>query len=201
MQYFFSFFWFTSLCFTVCRSMYMSTNDPISFLLLAEWCHVWWSLWHKVTVPMLLNCGVGRRLLRVPWTARRSNQSIWKEISPEYSLEGLTLKLKLQYFGTWCKELTHLKRPWSCWEDNRQEGQGSPNRGNRLQGSDIFISPLSGRRKQITSVRFFFPSVYKVKRRFLLRFCVAVMTPGSTWIQLFLSLELTNALLLWKCFS
>ena len=40
-----------------------------------------------------------RRLLRVPWTARRSNQSIVKEISPEYSLEGLILKLKLQYFG------------------------------------------------------------------------------------------------------
>ena len=40
-----------------------------------------------------------RRLFRVPWTARRSNQSILKEISPEYSLEGLTLKLKLQYFG------------------------------------------------------------------------------------------------------
>ena len=41
----------------------------------------------------------GRRLLRVPWTARRSNQSILKEISPERSLEGLMLKLKLQYFG------------------------------------------------------------------------------------------------------
>ena len=40
-----------------------------------------------------------RRLLRVPWTVRRSNQSIWKEISPEYSLEGLMLKLKLPYFG------------------------------------------------------------------------------------------------------
>ena len=40
-----------------------------------------------------------RRLLRVPWTARRCNQSILKEISPEYSLEGLMLKLKLQYFG------------------------------------------------------------------------------------------------------
>ena len=47
---------------------------------------------------MLLNCGVGR-LLRVPWTARRSNQSILKEITPEYSLEGLMLKLKLRYFG------------------------------------------------------------------------------------------------------
>ena len=41
----------------------------------------------------------GRRLLRVPWTERRSNQSILKEINPEYSLEGLMLKLKLQYFG------------------------------------------------------------------------------------------------------
>ena len=47
---------------------------------------------------MLLNCGVGEDL-RVPWTARRSNQSILKEISPGYSLEGLMLKLKLQYFG------------------------------------------------------------------------------------------------------
>ena len=48
---------------------------------------------------MLLNCGVGEDSLRVPWTARRSNQSILKKISPEYSLEGLMLKLKLQYFG------------------------------------------------------------------------------------------------------
>ena len=47
---------------------------------------------------MLLNCGVGEDL-RVPWTARRSNQSILKEISPGCSLEGLMLKVKLQYFG------------------------------------------------------------------------------------------------------
>ena len=51
-----------------------------------------------------------RRLLRVPWTARRSNQSILKEIRPEYSLEGLILKLKLQYFGHLMATLTHLKR-------------------------------------------------------------------------------------------
>ena len=48
---------------------------------------------------MLFNCGVGEDSLRVPWTARRSNQSILKEISPGCSLEGLMLKLKLQYFG------------------------------------------------------------------------------------------------------
>ena len=47
---------------------------------------------------MLLNCGVGEDL-RVPWTARRSNQSILKEISPGISLEGMVIKLKLQYFG------------------------------------------------------------------------------------------------------
>src|SRR5574341_803515 len=48
---------------------------------------------------MLLNCGVGEDSLRVSWTARRSNQSILKEIVPGCSLKGLTLKLKLQYFG------------------------------------------------------------------------------------------------------
>ena len=47
---------------------------------------------------MLLNCGVGG-FLRVPWTVRGSNQSILKEINPECSLEGLMLKMKLQYFG------------------------------------------------------------------------------------------------------
>ena len=53
----------------------------------------------RVKELMLLICGAGERLLRVSWTVRRSNQSILKEINPEYSLEGLMLKLKLQYFG------------------------------------------------------------------------------------------------------
>ena len=51
-----------------------------------------------------------RRLLRVPWTAKMSNQSIIKEISPGCSLEGLMLKLKLQYLATSCEELTHWRR-------------------------------------------------------------------------------------------
>ena len=51
-----------------------------------------------------------RRLLRVPWTARRSNQSILKEISPEYSLEGLMLKLKLQYFGHLMQRVDSLEK-------------------------------------------------------------------------------------------
>ena len=52
-----------------------------------------------------------RRLLRVPWTSKRSNESILKEISAEYSLEELRLKLKLQFLAPSCEELTHLKRP------------------------------------------------------------------------------------------
>ena len=64
-----------------------------------------------------------RRLLRVPWTARRSNHSILKEISPEYALEGLMLKLKLLTLATWCEELTLLERPW-CWERLTAGGEG-----------------------------------------------------------------------------
>ena len=56
-----------------------------------------------------------RRLFRVPWTARRSNQSILKEISPGCSLEGLMLKLKLQYFGHLMQRVDSLERFW-CWE-------------------------------------------------------------------------------------
>ena len=58
---------------------------------------------------MLLNCGVGEDL-RIPWTARRSKQSILKEISPEYSLEGLMLKLKLQYLGYLMRRTDSLEK-------------------------------------------------------------------------------------------
>ena len=70
-----------------------------------------------------------RRLLRVPWTARRSNQSILKEISPEYSLEELMLKLKLQDSSHLMQRAQHFhwKRPW-CWERLRAGGEGD-NRG------------------------------------------------------------------------
>ena len=68
-----------------------------------------------------------RRLLRVPWTARRSNQSILKEISPEYSLEGLILKRSSNTLATWGKELIHWKRPW-CWEILKAGREGD-NRG------------------------------------------------------------------------
>ena len=73
--------------------------------------YIWWWCWG--------------RPLRIPWTARRSNQAILKEINPEYSLEGL--KVKFHYMATWCKELTHWKRLW-CWEGSGAGGEGD-NRG------------------------------------------------------------------------
>ena len=73
---------------------------------------------------MLLNCGVGW-LLRVPWTARRSNQSILKEISPGCSLEGLILKLKLQYFGhlMWRADSLEKTLMLGTIEGRRRKGQ------------------------------------------------------------------------------
>ena len=64
-----------------------------------------------------------RRLLRVPWAARRSNQSVLKEISPEYSLEGLMLKLKLQYFGHLRRSTDSLEKT-CCWEILKAGGEG-----------------------------------------------------------------------------
>ena len=82
--------------------------------------HVWmWELDHKESWVPKNWCfwtACWRRLLRVPWTERRSNQSILKEISPEYSLEGLMLKLKLQYFG-------HLMRSTDSLEKTQMLGK------------------------------------------------------------------------------
>ena len=87
-----------------------------------------------------------RRLLKVPWTARRSNQSILKVISPGCSLEGLMLKLKLQYLATSCEELTHWKRLW-CLEGLGAGGEGD-NRRRWLDGitdsMDMSSSELQG---------------------------------------------------------
>ena len=68
-----------------------------------------------------------RRLLRALWTARRSNQSILKEINPEYLLEGLMLNWKSNTLATWCEELTYWKGPW-CWE-RLKVGREGDNRG------------------------------------------------------------------------
>ena len=91
----------------------------VKILLLESWKVVAQRLWVK-------EIGRGwcwRRLLRVPWTARRSNQSILKEISPEYSLEGMT-EAEAETPVLWREELTHLKRPW-CWERLKAGGVGN----------------------------------------------------------------------------
>ena len=79
-----------------------------------------------------------RRFLKVPWRAMRSNQPILREINPEYSLEGLMLKLKLQYFilVIWFEQLTHLKSIW-CWERLSAVGEEG------IRGwDDCFESPM-----------------------------------------------------------
>ena len=77
-----------------------------------------------------------RRLLRVPWTARRSNQYILNEISSEYSLEGLMLKLKLQYFGHMMWRTDSLERPW-CLERLKAGGEGDD------RGWDCWMASLT----------------------------------------------------------
>ena len=64
-----------------------------------------------------------RRFLRVPWTERRSKQSILKEISPEYSLEDWFWRWNSNTLATWCEKLIHLKRSW-CWEKLKAGGEG-----------------------------------------------------------------------------
>ena len=76
------------------------------------------------------------RLLKVPWTARKSNQSILKEISPEYSLEGLMLKLKLQYFGHLMWRDDSLEKTWErCWERLKAGGEGDDRGRDRWMAS------------------------------------------------------------------
>ena len=83
----------------------------MAFLVVIYGCESWTikKAEHQRTDAFKLWCW--RRLLRVPWTARRSNMSVLKEISPEYSLEGLILKLKLQSFGHLMRRTDSLEKP------------------------------------------------------------------------------------------
>ena len=93
----------------------------------AQWSHmthgytIGWS--HKCQRINAFKLRCWRKLLRVPWTERRSNQSIIKKVNPDYSLEGLLLKQKLQYFDHLGEELTYCIRPW-CWERSKAKGEG-----------------------------------------------------------------------------
>ena len=97
------------------------------FPVVVNGCESWTIRKLSAEETMLLTCGVGRRLLRIPWTARRSNQSILKEISPEYSLEGLILKLKLQSFGHLMRRTDSLEKTLMLGkiEGRRRRGQQS----------------------------------------------------------------------------
>jgi len=88
--------------------------------------------WHRIDAFELW---CWRRLLRVPWTARRSNQSILKEISPEYSMEGLMLKLKLQYFGHMMRRTDSLEKTLMLGkiEGRRRRGRQDEMVGNHFQ--------------------------------------------------------------------
>ena len=95
------------------RDITWPTKVPIVkamvFLVVMYGCESWTIKKAECKVLLLLNCGAGEDL-RVPWTSRRSNQSILKEINPEYSLEELVLKLKLQYFGQLVQRANSLEK-------------------------------------------------------------------------------------------
>ena len=117
-----------------------------------------------------------RRLLRVPWIAKRFNKSILKEISPENSLKGLMLKLKLQYFVYLIKEPTHLKRPW-YWKRLKVTGEGD-NRGwdgwmaSLTQETWVWVNSRSWWRTGKTGMLYLFHGVTKSQ------------TPLSNWTEL-----------------
>ena len=109
-----------------------------------------------------------RRLQKVPWTARRSNQSITKEISPEYSLEGLMLKLKLQYFG-------HLMRRTDSFEKTLMLGkiEGRRKRGRQrmrcLDGiTNLMGMSLSKLRVLVIDREAWRPAVHRVSKSWIL---------------------------------
>ena len=92
--------------------MYSCESWTIKMVQLKNWCFC----------TVVLDKTPGCLVLRVPWRARRSNQSVLQEINHKYSLEGLMLKLKLQHFG-YLMQLTHWKRLW-CWERLKTGGEG-----------------------------------------------------------------------------
>ena len=100
--------------------------SPFQFLVLIDFLRMSiliGGMWYLSEVLICTSVIMWRRLLKVPWTARRSNQSILKKISPGISLEGMMLKLNSSTLATSWEELTHWKRLW-CWDGLRAGGEG-----------------------------------------------------------------------------
>ena len=110
-----------------------------------------------------------RRLLRVPWTARRSNQSILKELSTEYPLEELMLKLKLQYFGHLMYQTDSCERSW-CWERLKVGGEWDERRWDGW-----IASPTQWTRVWARSGSWWWTAVHEVAKSW---------TPLSNWTEL-----------------
>ena len=102
------------------RDITLSTNVPLIkalvFPLVMYECESWTVKKSECQRIDAFELWCWRRLLRVPWTARRSNQSILKEINPEISLEGMMLKLKLQYFGRLMRRVDSLEKTLTLGE-------------------------------------------------------------------------------------
>ena len=156
-----------------------------------------------------------RRLLRVPWTAKKSNHSILKEVSPEYSLGGLTLTLKLQYFGHLMQRTDSWRRPW-CW-DRLRKGEGDDrgwddwmvsltlwarvwvsSRSWWWAGSLACCSPWVRKvgHDWATELNFFSPSVQSYLDDYMILKCILLLNTSCVCVSGFFSLFLGNILCL-----
>ena len=143
-----------------------------------------------------------RRLLRVPWTARKSNQSILKEISPEYALEGLMLKLELQYFGHLIRRTDSLEKTLMLGkiEGGRRRGRQSPG---PLTGENASILSLVSRDSPLNCWRWAF-EICRCSPRHFASFLPSPLRPwpfpiaGSSSAAAWCSLPGLERIISWK---
>ena len=125
-------------CYNLCQRMFCLCS-----LLGILWCPVRVGLWRRRSTKELMLLWCWRRLLRVPWTARRSNQSILKEISPGISLEGMMLKQKLQYFGHLMRRVDSLEKTLILGGIGGRRRRGRPRMASQTRWTWVWVN--SGR--------------------------------------------------------